>query len=137
MDLKKQVQYVKGVGPTRVQLLNKLGIFTLEDLITYYPRGYEDRGKPKFIDDTENGEEVLISAFPVGPMREMRVRGNLTLYKLTVKDETNVCQIIWYNQPYLKNIFKMNKQYKFFGKIKEQRGKYEMQSPVYEEARKQ
>ena len=38
IDLKKDVKYVKGVGPNRVQLLNKLGIFTLEDLITYYPR---------------------------------------------------------------------------------------------------
>ena len=40
---KKDVKYVKGVGPNRVQLLNKLGIFTLEDLITYYPRTYEDK----------------------------------------------------------------------------------------------
>lgn len=47
IDLKKDVKYVKGVGPNRVQLLNKLGIFTLEDLITYYPRTYEDRSKPK------------------------------------------------------------------------------------------
>ena len=47
IDLKKDVKYVKGVGPNRVQLLNKLGIFTLEDLITYYPREYEDRSKPK------------------------------------------------------------------------------------------
>ena len=46
IDLKKDVKYVKGVGPNRVQLLNKLGIFTLEDLITYYPRTYEDRSKP-------------------------------------------------------------------------------------------
>ena len=38
MDLTEDVKYVKGVGPNRVQLLNKLGIFTLEDLITYYPR---------------------------------------------------------------------------------------------------
>ncbi len=65
MDLKKEVQYIKGVGPSRVKLLNKLGIFTLEDLITYYPREYEDRSKPKNIDELLNGEEVLISAYPV------------------------------------------------------------------------
>ena len=65
MDLKKEVQFIKGVGPSRVKLLNKLGINTLEDLITYYPRTYEDRSKPRMIAELQNGEEALISAFPV------------------------------------------------------------------------
>ena len=43
IDLKQDVKYVKGVGPNRVKLLNKLNIYTLKDLITYYPRNYEDR----------------------------------------------------------------------------------------------
>ena len=47
MDLNKDVKYVKTVGPNRVKLLNKLKINTLKDLITYYPRDYEDRSKPK------------------------------------------------------------------------------------------
>lgn len=41
-DLLKEVKFVKGVGPNRVALLNRLGIYTLEDLITYYPRTHED-----------------------------------------------------------------------------------------------
>ena len=49
VDLNKDVKYIKGVGPNRVKLLNRLGIFTLKDLITYYPRTYEDRSKPKNI----------------------------------------------------------------------------------------
>lgn len=65
MDLKKEVQFIKGVGPSRVKLLNKLGITTLEDLITYYPRNYEDRSQPKNIAELVNGEEALISAYPV------------------------------------------------------------------------
>ncbi len=134
MDLKKPVQFIKGVGPTRVKLLNKLGIHTLEDLITYYPREYEDRSKPKAIDEIVDGEEVLISAYPVGRMNEVRIRGNLTLCKLMVRDETGSCLITWYNQPYLKNVFSQNKRYKFYGKAKGKYGKIEMQSPVYEEA---
>lgn len=47
IDLDNNVKYIKGVGPNRVESLNKLGIFTLKDLITYYPRDYEDRSKPK------------------------------------------------------------------------------------------
>ena len=46
IDLKQSVQYIKGVGPQRAALLRKLNIYTLEDLITYFPRDYEDRSKP-------------------------------------------------------------------------------------------
>ena len=64
-DLKKDVKYVKGVGPNRVQLLNRLGIFTLEDLITYFPRTYEDRSKPKKIAECIDGEEALLEAVSI------------------------------------------------------------------------
>lgn len=132
MDLKKEVQFIKGVGPSRVKLLNKLGIYNLEDLITYFPRNYEDRSKPKMIAEVIHGEEALISAYPVGRMNEIRIRPNLTLCKLMVKDETGTAQITWYNQSYLKNTFKQNQRYKFYGKIKNNYGKVELQSPVFE-----
>ena len=62
MDLTEDVKYIKGVGPNRVTLLNKIGIFNVKDLITYYPRGYEDRSKPKNICECVNGEVALIEA---------------------------------------------------------------------------
>ena len=46
MELSKDVQFIKGVGPNRAKLLRKLNINTLEDLITYYPREYQDRSNP-------------------------------------------------------------------------------------------
>ena len=81
IDLKKEIQYVKGVGPNRAVLLNKLGIYTLEDLITYYPREYEDRGKPKFIAELVDGEEALIEAIVVSKMAEVKIRKNMTIYE--------------------------------------------------------
>ncbi len=54
LDLKKEIKYIKGVGPARAELLKKLGIFNLQDLITYFPRGYEDRSNPKLIQDVED-----------------------------------------------------------------------------------
>ena len=65
VDLEKQVQYVKNVGPNRVKLLNKLNIFTLGDLISYFPRNHEDRSVPKKIAECKDGEEVLIRAVAV------------------------------------------------------------------------
>ena len=135
MDLKKDVKYIKGVGPNRVQLLNRLGIFTLEDLITYFPRTYEDRSKPKNICECINGEEVLIEAYAAGRVQEIRLKGK-TMYKLVIKDETGSATATWFNQSYLKNVFKMGEKYKFYGKVTNSFGKITLSSPVFESAEK-
>lgn len=133
IDLNKQIQYIKGVGPNRAELLNKLGISTLEDLITYYPREYEDRGKPKKIAEVCNGEECLIEGLVVSRMSEQKIRKNMTIYKLIVRDDTAACLITWFNQSYLKNKFALGKKYKFYGKVSNKFGKIEMNSPVFDE----
>lgn len=128
-----KIQYIKGVGPNRVALLNKLQIYTLEDLITYYPRDYEDRSKPKAIASLQDSEETLIEAMVVSHMSEQRIRKNMTIYKLIVRDETGACLLTWFNQSYLKNKFIIGKVYKFYGKVSVKYGKVEMSSPVYDE----
>lgn len=133
VDLNKEVQYIKGVGPTRAVLLNKLGIYTLKDLITYYPRGYEDRGKVLKIAELIDGEESLIEAIVVSKMNESKVRKNMAIYKLIVRDDTGTCVMTWFNQSYLKNRFVMGKKYKFYGKVTKRYGTIEMNSPVFEE----
>ncbi len=110
VSLEKEVKYIKGVGPARAELLNKLNIYSLNDLITYYPRGYEDRSIPKKIAELIDGEEALIEVFPVSRMSEVRIRKNMTLYKLIVRDDTGTCQLTWYNQPYLKTMFKVRRK---------------------------
>lgn len=135
MDLNKDVKYIKGVGPNRVQLLNKLGIFTLKDLITYYPRNYEDRSKPKNIVQCINGEEALIEGIACGKLIDSRLRGK-TMQKLLVRDDTGSCTIMWFNQSYLKNKFEVGKTYKFYGKIANSFGKITMTSPVFDEGEK-
>lgn len=130
--LEKEVQFVKGVGPNRAALLNKLEIHTLEDLMTYYPRDYEDRSKPKRIAFLVHGEEALIEAMIVSRMSEQRIRKNMVIYKLIVRDETGTCVLTWFNQSYLKNKFILGQKYKFYGKVSAQYGKIEMNSPVYD-----
>ncbi len=136
-DLTKEIQYIKGVGPNRVKLLNNLNIFTLKDLITYYPRDYEDRSKPVKIEDLEDGKEALIAAIPVAKMNETRIRNRkMVIYKLIVEDETGRAILTWYNQSYLKNRFKVGEIYHFFGKVKKVQNRIEMLSPVFDEETK-
>ncbi len=136
MELNKDVKYIKGVGPNRVLLLNKLGINTLEDLITYYPRRYEDRSNPKDLIDCEDGEEALVEVVPINRMAEIRLRGK-TMYKLNVMDETARATATWFNQSYLKTQFKVGERYRLYGKIKNVRGNITISSPVFDREEKQ
>ena len=131
VDLNKDVKYIKGVGPNRVKLLNKLNINTLKDLITYYPRTYEDRGNPKNICECIDGQEVLIEVVALSNVTDTRLRGK-TMQKLQVRDETAGCTITWFNQSYLKKNFHIGEKYQFFGKMSVKNGRYEMVSPVYD-----
>ena len=132
IDLEKDVKYIKGVGPNRVQLLNKLGVFTLKDLITYYPRTYEDRSKPKNIAECIDGEEVLIEAYASGRVSDVRLRGK-TMQKLIIRDETGTATAVWFNQSYLKNKFEQGKKYTFYGKVNNTFGRITINSPVFDE----
>jgi len=133
LDLLKDAKFIKGVGPNRIKALNKLGIYTLEDVITYYPRSYENRGIKKNIADLVNGEEALIEARCVSKMSEIKIRKNMSIYKLIVRDETATCTLTWFNCFYLKNKFKVGETYKFFGKVKRSINQIEMMTPIFDE----
>ena len=132
IDLKQNVQYVKSVGPAKVPLLNSLNIYTIEDLLTYFPRDYEDRSKTKNIADLINGEEVTIQATVVSEVTINRIRKNMTIIKATVEDNTGRCTITWFNQTYIKQHIKRGETYKFFGKAINEFNHFEMRNPVFD-----
>ncbi len=132
INLEEDVKYTKGVGPKKVELLNKLGIFTLKDLITYYPRTYEDRSKPKFLYDCGDGEEVLVEVIACSTVNNVRLKGK-TMQRLIVRDETASATVTWFNQPYLKDKFIIGQKYKIYGKISKKLGKITFNSPMFDE----
>ena len=133
MDLNKDIQFIKGVGEARAKTLNRLGIFNLEDLITYYPRTYEDRSKVKKLEDVVDCEVALIKAMVISKMQVITTRSRgMKICKMIVRDDTDACEIVWYNQPYLKQSFHMGDEYTFFGKISKKSGHIEMLSPVFD-----
>lgn len=132
IDLNQSIQYIKGVGPQRATLLQKLNIYTLEDLITYFPREYEDRSNPKKIMQLIDGEEALIEAVVISKVTEIKVRKNMIIEKLIARDETGSCIISWFNQKYLKGKFEVGEKYNFFGKVSVKYGKVEILNPVFD-----
>ena len=133
LDLKQSVQYIKTVGPAKVPILNNLNIYTLWDLLTYFPREYEDRSNIKKIADLVDGEEVAIEAKVVAEINVNYIRKNMTVLKTVVEDNTGRCTITWFNQTYIKQQIKRGQTYRFFGKIVNEFNHVEMRTPVFDE----
>ncbi|MBQ3726435.1 MAG: ATP-dependent DNA helicase RecG [Selenomonadaceae bacterium] len=91
--------YVKGVGPKRAAILEKLNIFTKYDLLTHYPRAYENHSSLTKISDIFEGEQVLIVG-RISNITSREARG-LTIINALLKDETGYIRLTWFNQKYL------------------------------------
>ena len=73
-ELYTDVRYIKGIGEKKAQAFHKLGVFSLYDLISYFPRKYEDRSQYKPIALVSDGEQVCIRAIVADMPRLIRVR---------------------------------------------------------------
>lgn len=137
LDFDTNLQYLKGVGPVRVEVLNKLNLYTVRDIVEYFPRTYEDRGTYKKIGELVDGETTTFKAVLASSVNETRIRKNMTIYKAIAKDDTGSIILTWFNQPYVKKQLKTDGEYAFYGKIKNTLGRIEIQSPVFEEIGKE
>jgi ATP-dependent DNA helicase RecG len=131
--LETEVQYVKGVGEKLAQVLSKLNIYTLGDLLFHLPRRYEDRRHFRKIAHARVGEAVTVSGKLV-TVDNVKVR-NLTLTKAYLDDGSGVLELVWYNQPYMKeNLNKLrNSQIVAYGVIKESPYGLQMETPEWED----
>ncbi len=130
--LKKSIKNIKGVGESRVRLFNKLNIYTIEDVITHYPREYEDRGRIKKIAELEDGETCSFEGIIMSRVSESHPRRGLSLYKAVIKDETGIITGVWYNQSYIKKVFEVGNEYVFFGTVRKKYRSLEIHNPVYD-----
>ncbi|MGO0984802.1 ATP-dependent DNA helicase RecG [Clostridioides difficile] len=127
MDLYKDVQYVKGIGPKKACKLNKLGIFTLKDLLYYFPRQFEDRNNLKKIAQLENDEKATIKAV-ISSINTFSPKEGMTLTKIDVKDETGSAKLVFFNKTYIKNTFRPGDSILVFGKVKKRFNNLELTS---------
>ncbi|MGL5715234.1 MAG: ATP-dependent DNA helicase RecG [Paraclostridium sp.] len=116
-NLNKEIQYVKGIGPKKASKLNKLGIFTVNDLVYYFPRQYEDRNKLKKIAQLEDKEKATIRAIISG-IDTSSPRKGLSIIKISVRDETGFAKLVFFNQDYIVKSFKSGDTILVFGKVK-------------------
>ncbi len=126
------VKFVKGVGEKRAQLLNKLGIFTLYDMVHFFPRNYLDFSALTPISDIVPDTVCCFSAVVGYAPVKHSIRNNMTLYKTMVTDGTAGVNITIFNNAYLAEALEVGTEYIFYGKVTSSRGSLEMSNPIVE-----
>ena len=131
-DLSTSVRYIKGIGEKKAQALGKLGVFSLYNLLSYFPARYEDRTKFCPIAAAPEGEGVCIRALVADTPRLVRVRRGMELVKFRAVDESGSVDITYFNQNYVKDYLSRGDSVCFFGKVERSGGRRSMVNPAYE-----
>ena len=116
MDIKQNVQYLKGVGPKKAQALKRLGIENIYDLMTYYPRRYENQSDVNAIGSLKAGQIANIQGKIVA-LADKNTRRGLKLLTVVLADDTGTIQLNFFNQDYLKKKLKQGTMMFVHGKI--------------------
>ena len=132
MDLFSPVTDLRGVGPARAAALQRLGIFTLYDLLAYFPRDYEDRTNPVEIAQLQPGVPACFEALVVSQPVLRRIGKGRDVTNLTVADETGKLTLHYFNQPYIKTQLHYGQSYYFYGTLLEHG--MQMANPAFEES---
>ena len=131
-DLNTDVRFIKGIGEQRAKALNKLGICTLRDLISWFPRRYDDRTQAKKISELVPGEAACVAAMIASPPTVSHIRKGMDLVKVRAVDESGVLDVTFFNQTWLKNNLRQGETYIFYGKAEGNLLRKTMASPIVE-----
>ncbi len=131
-ELSTDVRYIKGIGEQRAKALEKLHIRTLWDLISYFPRAYEDRREMKKIARLQPDETACVRAMVAAEPTLRRVRRGMELVKLRAVDETGTLDVTFFNQTYRKSELHAGETYVFYGKAEGNLLRRSMVNPVVE-----
>jgi len=126
------VKFLKGVGPNRALKLNRLGIYSVEDLLNYFPVKYEDRRVVKKIGELKEETKALLKIKMYDSPRNTKIKRNLNMIKIVVTDGTGFMNLTFFNQGHLMDKLNQNEWYYVFGEVKLEYGKPEMTNPEIE-----
>ncbi len=130
--LASALQFLKGVGPRRAADLQRVGLSTIEDLLYRFPTRYEDRGAFSTIASLKPGMAVSVLADVISSGVRPTRRPRFKIFEMLVRDRTGVLRAIWFNQPFLADVFHPHQKVVLYGKLELSSHGLQMQSPQYE-----
>ncbi len=133
-SIETEVQFLKGVGPKWANVLAKLGLRTVRDVLFHFPRRYEDRTNLPPIRDLEPGQHATIRGRILAiDARPTRGRRGMVLLSVTIHDGTGSVVLQWFNQPWLRRRFEeATKDVIAYGFVKKGNRGLEMNTPEVE-----
>ncbi len=132
IDLTASVNSIRGIGEKKAQAFAKLGVFSLYDLLSYFPARYEDRTQFCPIASAPIGEGVCIRALVADMPRLVRVRRGMELVKFRAVDESGSVDITFFNQNYVKDYLSRGDCVCLYGKLEQNGNRRSMVNPAYE-----
>lgn len=131
--LNAPVTVLPGVGPKYAKTLERLGLETLEDMLYFFPRRYDDYSYLKPINRLEYGEQVTV----IGTVQNATTRkvrdGKVTITEGVISDGTGNLRATWFNQPWISKKLRPGVQVVLSGKIDQYLGRITMNSPEIEQ----
>ena len=130
--LDAKLSVLQGVGPRHTETLAKLGMYTLGDMLYYFPRRYDDYSQLKPIRELFYGEQVTV----IGTIQSVHTRpirgGKASVVEAIISDGTGSLRLSYFNQPWLANRFKQGDAISVSGKVDQYLGRLIMNSPDWE-----
>ena len=130
--LQGSLQFLKGVGPRRAADLQRAGLATVEDLLYRFPTRYEDRGHFQTIASLRPGAMASVAAEVLSSGIRPTRRPRFKIFEMLVRDDTGSMRAVWFNQPFLKDVFHPHQRVILFGKLELTSHGLQMQGPQYE-----
>lgn len=117
MDIRKPVQFIKGIGPKTSMLFNRIDVFSIYDLLTHFPRVYEDRRFVRPIGSLKEGDMASVIGEVCLIDKGRYTKSGRHMAKVVIKNETGMISGVWFNQKYIISNFKIGDKVLFFGKV--------------------
>ena len=130
MNQYQSIRIFQGIGEKRLLAFHRLGIDTVFDLITYFPRRYEDRSIIKPISQVQDGETVCVETIIASDPTLARIRRELEIVKFRAVDDSGMIDISYFNQSYIRTQFHKGDSVRFYGKIQIKNRHVTMTNPV-------
>ncbi len=112
------IRYLKGIGEKRAELFNKLGVYTVGDLLTYFPRTYENWISEKSIQTSPLNTKVCIKAVLSSPLVSSNGRGGMLVCRGIATDGPGIISLIFFNNKYIAQSLQEGEEYLFYGVLK-------------------
>ena len=136
LKLSDSIKNLKGIGPKREKLLYKLGIYSISDLLLYYPRRYEDSSKINKVSEAKIGEKNTFKVRILSRLQNRRIRKGLTLTTFLAEDDSGEVELSFFNAFYLNSFIRIGGEYLVYGKADFFRGRVSITSPEIEDLHK-